>query len=457
MRRIALLFVIISYGVLCTRSIAATNLIEFFEDALNNDSIYQQALERTLAEEKNISINRAVLLPQVALQSIGQGNRIKSSGSSVNTGLYPAQTTLQSFDTTFTLTQTIINFPELADLANARLSAKQAYAQLNAAFQDLILRVAQAYLKVLYDKEYLFECQLNTTAFREQFLQARKLYKAGSINVADVYAAKAAYGAAKSRYISAKELYATDQDFLGTIAGHDITSIMQLSDNFPISLPNPQEREAWVEKAKEQNWSVKASSLYVQMVRTMIQKNSSGHLPTLDFQAYYEVNPNSSSQGSILFPAGYSLFQNTTVALKFNLPIYSGGLVVSKTKQAQHNYLRAQHQFEEIFRKVIHSTRKNYLNIMSNIEKINADKLTIQSAKSSLKGAQEHYRLGSGTMVDVLNQQEKILQAKTQYTMSKYEYIMSLLALKHTAGILCVNDLKVINSWLRINNPENPR
>lgn len=432
-----------------TQILAQMDLLQFFQQARRNDPTYQQIVEKTLASEQNIRINRSAFLPQISLSSTPQINKLNSSGSIVTSGLYPPVNTIKSFDSQLTLNQTLINFANISDLANAKLSARQAQANLNAAFQDLILRVAKAYLKVLFDEENLADCRSSQRAFKEQLIQARQLYKSGSINITDVYTAESAYSSAQARYISAQAKLDTDKDFLGTIAGEEIKNVMPLRDNFPISLPKPENKEAWVQRSKEQNWSVKANALAVQVSRESIKQNQAAHLPTLELQVSYNVDPSTSAQGSSLIAAGASEVRNATIGLNFNMPIYSGGLVVAKTSQAQHNYKLAQRQFEASLRETIHKSRKSYLNIIASIQKIRADKITIQSAESSLKGNQDRYHLGSGTIVDLLNQQEKVLQAKTQYAINRHEYIVNLLSLKNAAGTLNVDDLAIINSWLK--------
>ena len=136
------------------------------------------------------------------------------------------------------------------------------------------------------------------------------------------------------------------------------------------------------------------------------------------------------------------------VGLNLNVPIFSGGLIVSKTAQAQHNYRFAQQQLEASLRNTIYSTRQSYLNLMADTQKIHADKLAIQSAQSAVLGMQKRYQSGSSTIMDVISEQEKLVQAKSQYSADRYSYLINLLTLKNAAGTLCIHDLEIINSWL---------
>jgi outer membrane protein len=74
---------------------------------------------------------------------------------------------------------------------------------------------------------------------------------------------------------------------------------------------------------------------------------------------------------------------------------------------------------------------------------------TVKSSKSSLKGMQASYNVGVETLVNVLNQQQKLFDAQKQYAIDRYAFINHFLSLKQAAGTLSFNDLYAINKWLR--------
>ncbi len=78
-----------------------------------------------------------------------------------------------------------------------------------------------------------------------------------------------------------------------------------------------------------------------------------------------------------------------------------------------------------------------------------ADKKAIQSSISSLEGMQAGYRVGTEILVNVLNQQQRVVQAQIQYASDRYNYVNNLLALKQAAGTLSPEDLAAVNAWLQ--------
>jgi len=139
---------------------------------------------------------------------------------------------------------------------------------------------------------------------------------------------------------------------------------------------------------------------------------------------------------------------NRTVMLNVTMPIFAGGGVTAQTNQAAYQYRASQQQLQLALRNAINSTRQSYLNITSGISKINADKQAIKSSISSLNGMQVSYQVGTETLVDVLNQQQKVLQAQTSYAADRYAFVNNILLLKQAAGTLSFDDIRAINAWL---------
>ena len=134
--------------------------------------------------------------------------------------------------------------------------------------------------------------------------------------------------------------------------------------------------------------------------------------------------------------------------MNLSIPLIKGGEVLALTRKAQYDYKVALEQLEQQLRNTLTQTRQNYLNVVSGISKIKADRKAIQSSKSSLNGMQAGYEVGTETLVNVLDQQQKVFLAQTQYTNDRLNYINSLLALKQAAGTLSIEDLKQLNTWL---------
>jgi outer membrane protein len=433
--------------------------LQVYQQALVSDPTYQEAISQRLADQEGVPITRAQLLPQAAING---GPALTKFHESPIGGIPGFSTTSHGYSVTLTLTQTVFNFAQFKALSGAHAVSRAADATLNAASQNLMLRVAQAYFSVLRDEDNLRYNRANKKSFNEQYGQIQQEYKSGLKTITDVYTARSSYDTAAAAYIGAETQLADDRENLRAITGSLYPELARLREQFPLVSPQPAAMEAWVNTAKDQNWAVKAAEYTSQAARENVKQQVANHLPTVSLQGAYNVayNNNLTNNSAIdslqptPFAPNRAHTSDATVSLNLGMPLFSGGQVVAQTNQARYNYEAANQKLEATLRNIMNTTRQSYLGVMSGIEQVQADRQAIKSTFSSLDGLRSAYRVGTQTLVDVLNQQQKVFQAETQYATDRYAYVMSLLTLKQAAGTLSEEDLQAINAWLDEGSPE---
>ncbi|RDI41495.1 TolC family outer membrane protein [Aquicella lusitana] len=451
-KRVLLLIALSSWQI----TASAADLIEVYQQALLSDPTYQQAVAQRLSTKEGVPISVSSLLPNLSVQAVPSVTRSGFAGSNfsvdANTGapLSPRNNTARAYTLTLTVTQTVFDFSKFAGVAGAVATSKSADATLNASLQNLMTRVASAYFAVLRDEDNLSYNEAAKQAYAEQLDQVRQQYKVGLKTVTDVYTAQASYESAVASYIAAETTLANDRENLRVITGKYYPHLSKLSEAFPLVTPQPANMEAWVKTAILQNWSIKSSQYSVDSSRQSIRQQIAGHLPTVNLQGtmdrLYENNIN--GYDSLTSRNGPGTQTDRAIALNINVPIFSGGGVVAQTNQAVYNYQSAEQQLEQTIRNTANTTRQSYLNIIAGISQIKADQQAIKSNISSLEGMEASYRVGTETLVNVLNQRQKLYQAQTQYATDRYAFVNNVLALKQAAGTLSFDDLRAINAWL---------
>lgn len=429
----------------------ATDLMDVYRDALCSDPTYQQAIAQRLANREAVPISMSNLLP--ALSGVVSPSITKNTSSGSATDGSPS--TVRGYNYSLTLTQTIFNFANFANVAEARATAKQADATLNAAAQDLMIRVAAAYFRILQDEDDLLSSDSNKTAFAKALDQIKQQFKVGLKTITDVYTAQASFDQASAEYITVQTRLQDDKENLRAITGKIYPHLATLNEKFPLISPMPADIDAWTVAAQKQNWSVKSAQYAADAARMNIKQQFGGHLPTLNVQAQYGVNYTETlGTTSVFILPGTSQIHSKSVQLNLNVPLVQGGLVVAQTHQAQYQYQAAIQQMEQQLRAAINTTRQSYLGVISGISKIEADKQTVKSLISSLEGMRAGYAVGTEILVNVLNQQQKVFGAKVVYARDRYEYVNNLLTLKQATGTLSPQDLQSINAWLNENRQE---
>jgi len=140
--------------------------------------------------------------------------------------------------------------------------------------------------------------------------------------------------------------------------------------------------------------------------------------------------------------------EETAINLNLTMPIFSGGLTSSQSRQASYQAQTAEQNYIATKRNTMQAARSNYQSAITNAARVKARKQAITSAESALKATQAGYEVGTRNIVDVLLAQRTLFQAKRNYSNAKYDYILSMMRLKQVAGQLSPKDIFELNSWL---------
>jgi outer membrane protein len=443
----------------------AKDLVGVFEDAVHNDPVIRQADANRLAAREARPQAWAAVLPQLNGTASATGDHNAGQQPFFGTGANGAPLVLPVpavVDTTtktwaLNLRQNVFSWSNWMALKGAGREVAQAEATYQAAEQQLILRVAQAYFNVLAAEDGLEANQASLEAISRQLDQANKRFEVGLIAITDVQEAKAARDTAAAAVIAAKRTLATSEDQLQEITGQKYDRLSKPGGDMPLKSPEPADESRWVNISLEQNLSLISSRLGAEIARDNVRVAIGGHLPTLDLVAgrsYQKQGVNEIFAGE---PFGYdSYFNDRQIGLQLTVPIFSGGFTQSKVRQTQYLWIAAKEAVVQSSRATERQARDAYLGVISGIARVQALRQALESSQTALKATEAGYEVGTRTAVDVLNSRKTLVQAKTDYSGSRYDYIVSVLQLRLAAGNLDRPQLTEINSYLTVDAPTSP-
>ncbi|MEA3149224.1 MAG: outer membrane protein, partial [Gammaproteobacteria bacterium] len=195
-----------------------------------------------------------------------------------------------------------------------------------------------------------------------------------------------------------------------------------------------------------------SSRLAADIARENVSSARGGHYPSIDLVANgYKVTNGGTSINSDGTPYGSSaLDQNQrTIGLQVTFPLYSGGMVSSQVRQATYQQRAAKERVERVARQTEHDARDSYLGVLSEISRVKALRRAVESNTTALNATEAGYEAGTRTAVEVLESRRLWIQAQTDYSRSRYDYMMNMLKLQQAAGILSEQSLNQLNVLLR--------
>jgi outer membrane protein len=359
------------------------------------------------------------------------------------------------------LRQNVFSRSNWMALKAASATVAEAEATYQAAEQQLILRVAQAYFAVLTADDTLQANQAALEAISRQLDQANKRFEVGLIAITDVEDAKAARDSAASTVIAGKRTLATTQYQLAEITGQNYGRLAKPGMDMPLLNPEPADEDRWVNTSLEQNPTLVSSRLAADVARDNVRVAVGGHMPTLDFVAaksYQQAHTDEAfgppTPGN--FPDVFSETHDRQIGLQFTLPIFSGGLTQSKVRQAEYQWIAAKEGVVQSSRATERAARDAYLGVISGVARVQSLRQALESNQTALKATEAGYEVGTRTSVDVLNARRNLVQAQTDYASGRYDYIVSVLQLRLAAGTLDRPELTQVNGWLNTSETTAP-
>ncbi len=407
--------------------------MQVYRESLSNDAQYATARATVEAGREKLPQGLAGLLPTLgaSVNTTWNDNVYNGTARPFNTNGYNVN-----------LTQPLFRWQNYVQYGQAKLQVLQSEANFAQAKQDLILRVAQAYFDVLNAEENLKAVQANKTAIVQQLEQAKKNFEVGTATITDTHEAQSRYDLASAQEIAAESDLEIKRFALRVIVGKDAGNLNRLQAKATLAPPQPAGMEQWVDAAEKNSFAVQAQQAAAELAEREVERNRAGHYPTLDAVANYGESNAGASQ------LGTNRLESTTrsVGLQLNIPIYQGGLVNSKVREALANRDAAASALESVKRSAALGTRQSYLGVVNGLAQVRALEAALVSSSSALESNKLGYEVGVRINIDVLNAEQQLYSTKRDLAKARFDTLLAQLKLKAAVGSLGEDDLQQVNA-----------
>lgn len=421
-------------------SAGAADLLELLRKAQASDAAYSAARASWQAAQEKLPQGLALLLPSASLSANTQYNdrTIDFRNNTSTDGRFNSNSIGVSVSQPLYRPQNRIQYEQ------AKVQVAQSDYQLSLALQDLILRMSQAYFDILLAQDNVEFAGAQKKAIGEQLAQAKRNFEVGTATITDTHEAQARYDLVTAQEIAAQNELESKKRALQQIIGDDAPPISPLGQKFALVPPEPSGMDAWVEMALETSLQVRVQRYAEEFAAKEVERNRLAHHPTLDVVGSYTDSGTGSGQ---LGGVGNDI-RTGVVGLQLALPIYQGGAVNSRVREAQANLEKARQDLETARRTAALNTRQAFLGMTSGIAQVNALQSAVTSTQSQLESTRLGQEVGVRTGVDVLNAQQQLYSARRDLAQARYNYILSSLRLRAAAGRLDDSDIERVNQWL---------
>ena len=420
------------------------DLLQIYRDARVNDPTLAAAQSSWQALQERLPQARSFLLPNVSASGAASANlydasvhtdpRLDINGRGFAFG-----------SLTISASQPLYRYANKVALDQARDQVEQSDFTLQSARQDLILRVAQAYFDALLAQFNVELAESQKAAVSEQLAQAKRNFEVGVATITDTNEAQAKYDQVVAQEITSANDLENKRAALRAIIGRAPGELRRIGPGFEPQPPQPDSPDYWIEKALANNIQVRVAQYNYDIAALEVDRQRAGHLPTVDLVGSYNVQAaNASSNSNVAIDS-----RQGTIGIALNVPIYQGGFVDSKVREAIALQDNARQNLEAARRNALFSAQTGYAGVTSAAASVKAFEQALVSAQVAYESNRTGQEVGVRTNLDVLNTQQVVFQTRRDLAQAYFNYIVGVLRLKSAVGALSDEDLEDINRRLR--------
>ncbi|MBK9133161.1 MAG: TolC family outer membrane protein [Betaproteobacteria bacterium] len=414
----------------------AQSLQELYEAARAFDATYLAARAQAQSAEYRAAQADALSRPNVAA----------TAGASSNTLNPPIGPTGDSNTLSASLQgrMPLINRANDATQAQARRALELSKAELEAAEQDLIVRVAAAYFDVLAAQDTLATTRASKAAITEQLASAKRNFEVGTATITDTREAQARFDLASAQEIAADNDLRAKRIALDQLVGKSGVAPRPIAVPLPLPPLAPTDPEAWVGSADQQHPTIRRAQAGLDIATLEVERAKAAESPTLDAVASLGANRYSGRYPNSL-PGSWRV---GSIGLQFNMPLYTGGATGNRISETLSLEEKARQDLAAARRGVAQGTRVAFFGVQSGQARVAALEAAEASSKLALEATQLGYRVGVRVNLDVLNAQTQLFATQADLARARYDVLVGGLRLRQASGQLAPADIDTVNRLL---------
>ena len=404
------------------------DLAEAYRTAVGHDPQLSAARSRLEAGKEALPQARALFLPSVQVQAeTGYTKEDVDTDNALSTRQvdYPTRSAGVS------LIQPLFRKESFSLYRESKVALSQAQLRYGIAQQDLLLRVSEAYFGELGARASVRSYEAELTAIDNQLQRAQKSLDVGSGTITDLNEAQARHDLTQAQLLAARNQLSIAREKLARILGIPTGDLADVRDRFVAQPPTPTDARTWSERAEKNNLQVRQAELALKKAREEITRQDAARYPKVDLVAQYGHQ----YQGTdMLDPQGHTDAERSSVSLQLSMPLFTGGAVSSRVRQARSEKNAAIDDAMAARQQAGLQAQSAYLSLASSLQQVKALQQALISIKSQEESTRKGLEVGLRTTLDVLNVQRQRFATERDLADAQYNYLLNYLRLQVAVG-----------------------
>lgn len=313
-----------------------------------------------------------------------------------------------------------------AQIGSARYRINQADLTLENTMQEIKYQTTAAYYQMLQRRAMIQVEEEAVRTLQEHLDNVNLQFEVGTVAKSDVLASKVQMASRQQSLVTAQGNYSNAMADLNNLIGVPLGTILAANDELTYTKYN-RSLEECITFALENRPDGIAADYAIKQAEMSIKGAKSGYRP----KVAASVSKNISGEGS--FSKNHS--DSWSAGVSLNWDIFDNGITSAQVHEAQSELEKIQSQALQAKERIQLEVTKAYTDLLSAEKNIAQTSETIKIAEEDYFLAQLRYSEGIDTNLAVMDAQEKLTEAKTNYYNALYNYNLAVAALDKATGI----------------------
>ncbi len=345
----------------------------------------------------------------------------------------PSAQTLTPRDVGVTVTQPVFRgFRTVAGVRAAEADVAAQQAVLVGAEQDLLLDAARAYLDVVQAQKVQELMRANEEVLRKELDATQSRFNVGEVTKTDISQAQARLNVAQASRIQADGDLDARRATFARLVGEVPQNLVQPQ----LTLTDPQTLDDAITLALQKHPSLIAATRAKDAAKENVTVTRGSLLPEVNLVG----SAGRSWDQSLMVPERQD---SATIMARVTVPLYRAGADYARTRAASETVVQRGLELDDLRNRVREGAITAWQALTTARATITANEAGVKAAELALYGVQEESKVGTRTVLDILNAQQELLSAKVNLVRAHHDEALAILQVKAAIGDLTATSLKL--------------
>ncbi|UPS44101.1 TolC family protein [Prevotella sp. E15-22] len=316
-----------------------------------------------------------------------------------------------------------------------KLSEKQAELQVDETANNIMERIAQIYVQILYLDESIKVSKASLETSKKNEERGREMLEVGKMSKADLAQLTAQRATDEYNVVDAQAQLANYK--------LQLKQLLELTgdESFDVVIPETTDAQALsdipvlqdvYQQALITRPEIESSRLAIESSGLNLKISKAGYLPTLNMTGGVSTSTNSLSANG--WGNQMKTNVNTQAGLTLSIPIFDARQTKTSVNKAKIQQQQAQLDLQDQQKTLYQTIEGFWQDANTNQQRFRAALTTVESEQMSYDLLEEKFNLGLTNIIELMNGKDKLLNAQQNKLQSKYQTILNQQLLKFYQG-----------------------